>query len=162
MSQTVRRPISSPYLGFGAYSNHHLDVFSFESNQATLAKLNHASAGIYGEKRFFLKELSFYDVAAVIPTRSGNFGLDARYYGFADYNETQLGLAYGRNLGSQIDVGVQFNYYGVRVAGYGNASTINFEEKNVFTPSHPNCKSPMRKPGMRNPPMAPKVDVPTI
>ncbi|TMI93097.1 MAG: hypothetical protein E6H06_12555 [Bacteroidetes bacterium] len=127
ISQTVRRPISSPYLGFGAYSNHHLDVFSFESNQAALAKLNHASAGIYGEKRFFLKELSFYDVAAVIPTRSGNFGLDARYYGFADYNETQLGLAYGRNLGSQIDVGAQFNYYGVRIAGYGNASTINFE-----------------------------------
>ncbi len=74
-----------------------------------------------------LKESGLYNAAVAIPTHSGNFGLDARYYGFADYNETQLGLAYARSLGSKVDVGVQFNYYAVRVAGYGNASTVNFE-----------------------------------
>jgi hypothetical protein len=127
LSQTVRSPISTGYLGLGAYSNNHIDVFSFHANQAALAKINNIAAGVYGEKRFLLKELSLYNAALTVPTHSGNFGLDARYYGFADYNETQLGLAYGRSLGNKIDVGVQFNYYSVRVAGYGNASTINFE-----------------------------------
>jgi hypothetical protein len=53
--------------------------------------------------------------------------LDLRYYGFSDYNESQFGLAYAKSLGKKIDIGVQFNYYNVRIAGYGNASTINFE-----------------------------------
>ena len=103
-----------------------MNVFSFQVNPAVLAKLNKPSAGIYSEKRFLLKELSLYNAAGVIPTHSGNFGLDARLYGFTDYNETQLGLAYARSLGSKLDLGIQFSYYAVRVAGYGNASAINF------------------------------------
>ena len=39
----------------------------------------------------------------------------------------QMGLAFGRSLGKKIDVGVQFNYYAVRIAGYGNASAISFD-----------------------------------
>lgn len=126
-AQTVRTPVSAAYLGLGAYSNNHIDVFSFQRNQAALARLKQTSAGLYGEQRFLLKELSLYNAAFTLSTNSGNFGLDARYYGFADYNEMQLALAYGRSLGNKIDLGVQFNYYGVRVPGYGNASTFNFD-----------------------------------
>ncbi|HET9824690.1 MAG TPA: hypothetical protein VFP87_05120 [Chitinophagaceae bacterium] len=126
-SQPIRSPISAPYVGMGAYSNNHIDVFSFTSNQAALAKLNSAAAGLYSEKRFLLNELGFYDAAIAVPTRSGTFGLDARYYGFSDYNETQAGIAYARSLGSKMDLGIQFNYYGIRIPGYGNASSINFE-----------------------------------
>lgn len=125
--QTARSPVTAAYVGLGAYSNSHVDVFSFHSNQAALAKIKVMSAGIYGEKRFLLNELSLYNAAITLPTSSGNFGLDGRYYGFSDYNESQVGLAYGRGLGSKVDVGVQFNYYNVRIAGYGNASAINFE-----------------------------------
>jgi hypothetical protein len=126
-SQTVRSPVASPYIGFGAYSNKNVDIFSSQSNQASLAQLKQASAGVYGEKRFLLNELGLYDAVLAVPTRSGNFGLAANYYGFSDYNESQIGLAYGRSLGSKVDVGVQFNYYAVRIAGYGNASVVNFE-----------------------------------
>ena len=104
-----------------------MDVFSFHANQAALARLNNVAVGIYGEKRFLLNELGLYDATVAVPTSSGNFGIDARYYGFADYNENQVGLAYARSLGRKVDVGVQFNYYNVRVAGYGNASSVNFE-----------------------------------
>jgi hypothetical protein len=82
---------------------------------------------VYGERWFLLKELSLYNAAIALPTQSGNFGFDARYYGYADYNETQLGLAYGRSVGSKVDIGVQFNYYAVKIAGYGSAKAINFE-----------------------------------
>jgi hypothetical protein len=127
LAQTVRSPISAAYAGVGALSNNNVDVFCTAANQAALTKLKQASIGVYSEKRFLIKDLGFYDAAVAIPTRSGNFGFDGRYFGSADYNEAQVGLAYARSLGSKIDLGVQFDYYAVRIAGYGNASSVNFE-----------------------------------
>ncbi len=126
-AQTLRRPVAAPYIGLGAYSLNHADVFSFTANQASLAQIKNISAGVYGERRFLLSELNNYTAAIGVPTASGNFGLKAGYSGFNDYNETQLGLAYGRKLGKKIDVGLQFNYNGIRVAGYGNAAAVSFE-----------------------------------
>jgi len=126
-AQIVHTSVSATYPGLGAYSINHVDVFSFHSNQAALAQVKNFSAGIYTERRFMLQELAFYNASLALPTHSGNFGFDARYFGFSDYNETQLGLAYGRSLGSKVDVGVQFNYYNVQIPTYGNASVINFE-----------------------------------
>jgi hypothetical protein len=125
--QTVRRPVAALYTGLGAYSINHVDVFSFTSNQASLVQTKNASAGVYGEKRFMLDELSLYQFAIAMPTKSGNFGVKAGYFGFSDYNESQIGLAYGRKLGDKVDVGVQFNYNAIRVSSYGNSSAINFE-----------------------------------
>lgn len=125
--QTLRRPIAASYTGLGAYSLNHVDVFSFTANQASLAQLKNTAAGVYGERRFLLSELNNYTTAIGLTTNSGNFGLKAGYYGFSDYNETQLGLAYGRKLGKKVDIGAQFNYHGIRIAGYGNAAAISFE-----------------------------------
>ena len=126
-AQIVHSVVSAGYRGLGAYSLSHSDVFSFHSNQAALAQVKNFSAGVFTERRFMLKELAFYNASVALPTSSGNFGLDANYFGFTDYNETGLGLAFGRNLGSKVDVGVQFNYYNVKIPAYGNASVINFE-----------------------------------
>lgn len=127
-AQTLRRPVAAAYTGFGAYSVNHSDVFSFTGNQAALAQLKNAAAGVYAERRFLLSELNNYTAVAALPTRSGNFGVRANYYGFTDYNETQVGLAYGRKLGKKVDVGAQFNYHGIAISsGYGNASAISFE-----------------------------------
>ncbi len=126
-AQTLRKPVSANYIGLGAYSLNHVDVFSFTSNQASLAQLKTAAAGVYGERRFLLDELNNYTAVLALPTGTGNFGLKTNYYGFSDYNETQLGLAYGRKLGNKVDIGAQFNYYDIRIAGYGNSSAISFE-----------------------------------
>jgi len=126
-SQHLRRPILATYTGLGAYSLTNTDVFSFTSNQASLAQLKNASAGVFGERRFLLTELNNYTAAIGLPTQSGNFGMKAAYYGFSDYNETQLGLAYARKLGKKLDIGAQFNYNGIRIAGYGNDAAVSFE-----------------------------------
>lgn len=126
-AQTLRRPVAAPYIGLGAYSLNHVDVFSFTANQASLAQLKNSTAGVYGERRFLLNELNNYTAAIGLITKNGNFGVKAGYSGFTDYNETQIGLAYARKLGTKIDVGVQFNYNGMRIPTYGNASAISFE-----------------------------------
>jgi hypothetical protein len=125
--QTLRRPVAANYIGLGAYSLNHVDIFSFTANPASAAQLKNAAAGVYGERRFLLSELNNYTAAFGLPTNTGNFGLKAVYYGSSDYNETQLGLCYGRKLGSKIDIGAQFNYNGIRIAGYGDATAISFE-----------------------------------
>lgn len=127
-AQTLRRPVTASYTGLGAYSVNHTDVFSFTANQASLAQLKNSAAAVYGERRFLLSELNNYTAAIGITTNSGNFGIKTNYSGFTDYNETQLGLAYGRKLGSKLDIGAQFNYNSIRISnGYGNASAISFE-----------------------------------
>jgi hypothetical protein len=131
-AQALRRPLAAPYIGVGACSINHVDVFSFTSNQAALAGLSTMAAGLYSERRFLLNELNSYTTAIALPTHSGNFGLKVKYSGFSDYNETQLGLAYAKKLGSKTDIGVQFNYNGIRIAGYGNASAISFEAGTIF------------------------------
>ncbi len=132
-AQTLRRPVAAGYTGAGAYSVHHVDVFSFTANQGSLAQLKNSAAGVYAERRFLLSELTHYSAVIGLVTNSGNFGIKANYSGFSDYNETQLGLAYGRKLGSKLDLGAQFNYNGIRIAGgYGNASAVSFEFGTIF------------------------------
>lgn len=126
-SQSLRQPIAAPYLGLGAYSKYQNDVFSFTNNQAALAQVKEAGAGVYGERRFLLTATSLYAAAVAIPTTNGNFGVSMKYLGFKNFNESQFGVAYARSLGKKVDIGIQFNYYGYRVPAYNNASTINFE-----------------------------------
>ena len=125
--QHIRRPVPANYTGLGAYSLNSADVFSFTANQASLAQLKSASAGVFAERRYFLEELSSYTAAFGLPTQSGSFGLKMNYYGFSDYNESQIGLAYARKLGAKVDLGAQFNYNGIRIAGYGNDAAVSFE-----------------------------------
>jgi hypothetical protein len=130
--QALRRPVAASYIASGTYSLNHADVFSFSSNQASLAQLNNAAIGIYGERRFLLGELSIYHFALAVPMNSGNFGMNANYFGFAGYNESKIGFAYARKLGNKVDVGVQFNYNGIKPAGYDKASAITFEAGTVL------------------------------
>lgn len=125
--QSSHKPVSDAYTGIGAYSQHAIDAFSFLNNQAALAKVKNAEAGVLAEKRFLLDELSAYTAALVLPTHAGNFGFRTNYYGHSDYNESVIGLAYARNLGSRMDLGVQFNYNRVLVSGYGSASVVSAE-----------------------------------
>lgn len=126
-AQTLRHNIGMPYLGLGAYSQQQADVFSFGNNQAALAGVNEFSLGVYGERRFMLSENSLYSFAAALPTGLGNFGVNLKYDGFKNFNESQVGLAYARRLGAAVDLGVQFNYYHYQIPGYSKASTLNFE-----------------------------------
>jgi hypothetical protein len=125
-SQTLQTPVSAAYIKAGTYGSIHNDAFSFVGNQAALASNKNFSVGVYGERRFMLADLTSYQLAFALPMLSGNFGLQANYFGSSSYNESRLGLAYARSLG-KIDVGAQFNYHQIKIAGYGNASAINFE-----------------------------------
>ena len=131
-SQALREPLAVKYAGLGAYSKSFSDIFSGTANQASLAQLSSAAFGVYGERRFMLDELNNYAAIIAVPTTSGTIGLQADYFGSSDYNENRIGLIYARKLSSKIDAGVKFNYHSIKVAGYGTASTVNFEGGVLF------------------------------
>lgn len=130
--QSLRYSIAQPYISLSAYSSQQNDPLSFTGNQAALTQTKSAGVGVFGERRFLLKETSSYTLGVALPTRLGNFGILLNYSGFKNFNENKIGLAYAKRLGKIIDVGVQFNYYSYRIPAYGNASSINFEIGALF------------------------------
>ena len=131
-AQVVRQPVSVLYPALGAYSKNFSDIFSGTSNQASLATLKTAAFAVYGERRFMLDELNTYTTIIAIPTTSGTVGFQADYFGSSSFNESRIGVIYGRKITSAIDVGVKFNYLLVKVAGYGAAAAVNFEAGAIF------------------------------
>jgi hypothetical protein len=125
--QPSRSPLSARYTSMGTYSKNVTDAFSGSSNQASLANVKYATAGVYAERRFMLKELSNFSAAIALPSKLGGFGIAARYFGAQNFNTSQLGLGYGRKLHDKIDIGLQFNYNIIRLAGYGSSGLVNFE-----------------------------------
>lgn len=125
--QAVKSPVSSSFTLLNSFSKQHSDVFSFTNNTAALAHQKELSAGAYVENRYLLKALNLYSGVINVPTKQGNFGLDVDYFGEPNFNEYQLGLAYARPVGSNLDLGVQFNYYGYRIPGYQQASAVTFQ-----------------------------------
>lgn len=125
--QVIRRPSLLTYPGLSAYSKNFVDIFSAFSNQASLASVKTGALGVSGERRFMLQELSAYSSLIAVPFKSGTIGLQVDYFGSAYFNQSQIGLMYGRKINSIIDLGVKFNYNLLRLPGYGTASAINLE-----------------------------------
>ena len=111
----------------GAYSTGHADAFSISSNKTALAQIRNLVIGVYGEKRILLNAANMYSSIIALPSAKGNFALQIDYFGFKNYNESQVGLAYARSLGSNIDIGIKFNYYSFQIPNYQSSSTFNFE-----------------------------------
>lgn len=125
-AQAIHYPPGTLYTGLGAYSRTFTQSFSFLSNQAALAGLSQSSAGLYAEQKYGLKELSMYMATVAMPVGRDGVGLAMQYAGFGDYNESCIGLAYGKNLG-KISIGVQCNYNMIHIAGYGNDAALGIE-----------------------------------
>jgi hypothetical protein len=125
-AQSIRYTPATSYTGVGAYSRQFTQSFSFLSNQAALGNLNRAGAGIYAEQQYGLKQLALYMATAALPVHNGGIGVAMQYAGFSDFNESAVGLAYGKSLG-QVSIGVQCNYYMTHMAGYGNDAAIGIE-----------------------------------
>lgn len=124
--QSIHYTPGTLYTGVGAYSHQFTQSFSFPANQAALGNISRTSAGAYAEQKYGLKTLSYYMATAAMPVNRGGIGIAMQYAGYGDFNESQVGLAYGRNLG-RVSLGIQFNYNMMHVAGYGNDAAIGVE-----------------------------------
>jgi hypothetical protein len=104
------------------------DLWSVHHNQAGLASLDKFQAGVHHENKFMVPEFALQALALALPARPGTIGLSYTYFGFSKYNESKLGLAFGRSFGERISAGVQINYLHTYIAeDYGNTGNVTVE-----------------------------------
>lgn len=100
------------------------DEWAVLNNQAGFARLNNLATGFYYENLFMMKETGYRAGVFILPTRSGNFGLGITHFGFREYNESQIGVAYAKMFGPKFSVGLKLNYYH---RGFGeNYNSVNY------------------------------------
>lgn len=132
IAQNTRSPVVAWYTSSGAYSKNFSAPSSLNGNVASAASIKNFGATVYGEKRFMLSEVGLYSTVIAVPTSSGNFSISANYYGYKEYNESEISVGYARKLNDKIDIGAKFNYFSVRIPLYGKASTFNFDVGAIF------------------------------
>ena len=102
--------------------------WSVNNNQAGLGFIEGSGVGFYYDNHFLIKELSLNQISAALKTKRGGFGLNVSYYGYGQYNEKKIGLAYGMKLGKRFALGVQLDYLNTYIAeNYGNRNMFTFE-----------------------------------
>jgi len=102
---------------------------SVYNNQAAMVYFNHTAASIdYDQGYFADKALSTKSGAFILPTGAGVFGLNMSYFGYQQFNEQKIGLAYGKALGKHLAIGVQMDYFRSFIGNsYGSAQALSFE-----------------------------------
>ena len=104
------------------------DVWSSHHNQAGLGWLTKVEAGVFAQNRFLVKEMNYMGFAYAHPVKSGAFALSFTNFGYSQYGESKLGLAYGLKFSERITGGVQINYHNTRIGNnYGSASVLSSE-----------------------------------
>ena len=100
-------------------------VWSNFSNQAGLAEINQFTVGVGSQNSFGLKELSTHAAVFALPVSGGVFGLNVAYTGFELYNETKIGLAFGKKLSESFNIGVQIDYLRTYIDESTNNSSVS-------------------------------------
>lgn len=104
------------------------DFWSVLNNQAGLASINNLSIGLYVENKFLLSSLSYKAVGILIPVTPGTIGITVIRFGDALFNETSIGISYGRQLSDQFSIGLQLFHYAVSQGReLGNAGKLSFQ-----------------------------------
>ncbi len=114
--------------GMGNASVSLFDIWSVNNNQAGLAKLEESQLSILYEDKYRVKQTATQAFAYVLHTKSGNFALSYNHFGYSTYSEHIGGLAFARELGKYISLGIQFDYYHYdQTADYGDKGVVLFE-----------------------------------
>ena len=103
------------------------DVWAYHHNPGALGSLKKTAIGLAYEDRFGLKELQSQSLVIAHPIRKGVFSLGAQFYGYSAYRTTRVGLGYSLQLSDKFSAGVQINYQGLKIAGYGQKGTVTGE-----------------------------------
>jgi hypothetical protein len=124
----VQLPAGSRGQGMGNASVALHDIWAIQNNMAGLAYFEHPAVAFSYQDFFLVNELGIKSGAFVMPTRSGAFGLNFNYFGYSQYSESKIGLAYAKSFGHGFSAGLQLDYLGYRLAGeYGNKNVFTFE-----------------------------------
>ncbi len=103
-------------------------LWAMQNNPAGMANLDKISLGLYYENRWMLPETAYKCGAFAVPTKFGTLGLSFNQFGSSKYSENKFGLAYAKDFGRYLQVGLQLDYLLVKIGNdYGSYKAFTFE-----------------------------------
>ncbi|MFK7900942.1 MAG: hypothetical protein AB8B61_09315 [Cyclobacteriaceae bacterium] len=108
--------------GLGNINTTLIDEFSVFNNPAALSQLTATRVGFFSNRTYALSELSTYGLALAIPKSHGTFGIAVSRFGFSSFNQTLIGLAYGKRLSKTISIGFKINRVSTKIINYNQTS----------------------------------------
>ena len=126
-AQAAHFPTGAANAGMAGVSVTSENLWATFNNPAMLARIGQVQAGVNYENRFLVRDLGISSISAVLPTRPGVFGLAFNQFGTNLYNQSFLGLAYGRSFGERFQAGVRLDARHTRLAEhYGQRTDLSF------------------------------------
>ncbi|MFI5172829.1 MAG: hypothetical protein ACHQFW_10585 [Chitinophagales bacterium] len=112
------------------------DVYSAQNNQAGLAFVENISAGISTQNLYLVEGgiNSHYGVFAMPIKKQGAFGLSLNYFGDNTFNQSKIGIGYGRKLAENVSVGIQLDYVGTKTIETGSGAAFTFDVGILYKP----------------------------
>ena len=103
-------------------------LWAMQNNPAGMANLEKISLGLYYENRWMLPETAYKCGAFAVPTKFGTLGLSFNQFGSSKYSENKFGLAYAKDFGRYLQIGLQLDYLLVKIGNdYGSYRAFTFE-----------------------------------
>ena len=103
-------------------------LWAMQNNPAGMANLEKISLGLYYENRWLQPETAYKCGAFAVPTKFGTLGLSFNQFGSWKYNENKFGLAYAKDFGRYLQIGLQLDYLLLKIGNdYGTFNAFNFE-----------------------------------
>jgi hypothetical protein len=105
------------------------DFWGVFNNPAVNSYIRDISAGVYFENRYMLKELSYRGLGVLLPVAQHDaFALNVQQFGYAQFQESKVGLAYSKKFGESFAAGLQFDYLNTFIGeGLGSKHSYTFE-----------------------------------
>lgn len=121
-------PLGARSAGMGRVSVAMTGFWGIQNNQAGIALIENYSVGVHYESRFGLNELSTKSAAIIAPLNFGVLGLSFNHFGYSNYNEMKIGLAYARSFSKYFRIGIQLDYLSTNIGdNYGQKNNVSFE-----------------------------------
>ena len=121
-------PIGGRAAAMGGSSVASQGLWAMQNNPAGMANLEKISLGLYYENRWLQPETAYKCGAFALPTKFGCLGLSFNQFGSWKYNENKLGLAYAKDFGRYLQIGLQLDYLLLKIGNdYGTFNAVTFE-----------------------------------
>lgn len=103
-------------------------LWALQNNPAGMAKLERTSFGLYYQNLWMVEQTAYKCGVVAIPLNVGTIGMSFNQFGNEDYNENKIGLAFARDFGRYLQIGLQLDYCLFHYAeDYGSKSALTFE-----------------------------------
>lgn len=121
-------PYGARIAGMGNAGITLVDLYSVRHNQAGLAGLDKAVAGLFYQRHWMSPDLAMQGLAFAIPLGKGTIAATGSSFGYSQYREQKFGVAYAMRFGEGLRAGVQLDYLNVQLGeNYGSRSAMTVE-----------------------------------